>query len=112
MSIDRVPPKIQAAFLKTAALALAKHVGESIVVSNICVTEVKLDTLYFWLTPFGPNTNLDVWDEAHGGNKVLNMCWGPDGKTEITSFRRGDWEAALLQAAANPSVPKASDTIH
>lgn len=91
--IEQIP------LLKAAVLSLAERQGEHMVVSGVLVTEVKLDTLYFWLTPFGPFTNLDVWDEATGGNKVLNMCWSSDNTLEITSFRRGDWEDVLLKHA-------------
>jgi hypothetical protein len=68
-------------------------------VSNIPITEVRLASLYFWLTPFGPRTNLDVWDETQGEAKVLNMNWDPNGTIEIVSFRRGDWENALIKNA-------------
>ena len=100
MPEHRTKRSVQIPLLKAAALALAKKQGETHIVSNIPVTEVKLDKLYFWLTPFGPGiTNLDVWDENSGGAKVLNMCWSPDGIVEISSFRRGDWEDALLSRA-------------
>ena len=95
----RVKRSEQIPLLRAAALSLAERQGEQKVVSGIPVTEVKLDGLYFWLTPFGPFMNLDVWDEATGGNKVLNMCWSPDNTMEVTSFRRGDWEEMLLKHA-------------
>lgn len=101
MTTTTVRPKrrVQIPLLKAAALALGERRGETIVVSNRPITEVKLDGLYFWLTPFGtlgPHVNLDVWDEGSGGNKVLNMSWGADGTPEVVSFRRGDWEDVLL----------------
>jgi hypothetical protein len=90
---DQIP------LLKAAALALAERQSEATVISNIPTTEVKLDTLNFCLTSFGPRIILEVWAEAHGGNKVLNITWGPEGDIEVVGFRRGDWETALLGAA-------------
>lgn len=103
MATPTARPKrsVQIPLLKAAALELAERKGETIVVSNRPITEVKLDNLYFWLTPFGTLgrfANLDVWDVGSGGNKVLNMNWGADGTHEVVSFRRGDWEEVLLAA--------------
>lgn len=99
MSTQLPKRSVQIPFLKHAALRLAQREGEAILVSGIPVTEVKLSTLYFWLTAFGPSMNLDVWDESTGGNKVLNISWGPDNTIEVVSFRRGEWESVLLRRA-------------
>ena len=102
MAEERRPKRsVQIPLLKVAALQLAERRGETIVVSNIPITEVKLTSLYFWLTPFGPRTNLDVWDLNQGEAKVLNMSLGQDGTVEVLSFRRGDWEDVLIQQARN-----------
>jgi len=102
MTAQRTKRSVQIPLLKAAILALAEREGETVMSSNFPVTEVKLPSLYFWLTPFGglgTFTNVDVWDENSGGNKVLNMCWGPDGAIEVVSFRRGEWENILLAKA-------------
>ena len=85
--------------LKAAAFDIAQREGRTTVVSNIPITEVKLAELYFWLAPFGPRTNLDVWDETQGEAKVLNINWGRDDTVEIVSFRRGEWENVLIKNA-------------
>ena len=53
MTDARPKRRVQIPLLKAAALALAERHGETIMVSNRPITEVKLDSLYFWLTPFG-----------------------------------------------------------
>jgi hypothetical protein len=90
---------VQIPLLKAAALRLAEKHGETIIVFNRPVTEMKLAGLLIWISPMGPNTNLDVWDEGNGGAKVLNVAWTPTGAMEVMSFRRGHWEDALLSLA-------------
>ena len=131
MRSSRIPRSVQIPQLKAAALSLAERLGEAIFVSNIPITEVRLDTLLLRFTPMGPRIAIEVWDESRGGTKVLNL-WiadpsrsttqnsatitsasgvsdttglsvvgasGKNGDIEVVSFRRGDWEDALLKKA-------------
>lgn len=49
-------------------------------------------------SPLNLRYGLDIWDRAVG--KVLNVEWDDDGKVELVSFRRGDWEAQILSIPA------------
>lgn len=83
MRTSRTPRSVQLPLLKTAALSLAKRLGETIIVSNLPVTQVKCDTLLMWLTPMGTHTAIEVWDESRGGAKVLNL-WITDTVRSMT----------------------------
>jgi hypothetical protein len=96
---SRTKRSVQVQALKAAALVLAKHRGTTIEVSGYSVLEIKFDPLLIWITPFGPWTNLDIWDETQRGKKVLNLAWFPNGAIDIASFRRGAWEEFLLSSA-------------
>jgi hypothetical protein len=99
MSEPRVKRSIQIPMLKAAALRLAEQYGQPGVISNIPVTDVKLSKVNFSLSSFGARTVLEVWAEERGGAKVLNLWIGPGDEIEVISFRRGEWETALLAKA-------------
>ena len=99
MAQERVKRSVQVPLLAAAARRLAERFGQPSTVSGIPITEVRLPTLNFCFTPMGGRTILEIWDESRGGAKVLNIYCGPGDEIELLSFRRGDWEHALLQAA-------------
>jgi hypothetical protein len=45
---------------------------------------------------------LDVWGTD---SKVLNVHWNNEVEIEIVSFKRGDWEQEILNAAEVHSAP-------
>ena len=80
-------------------MAIAERQGEPRRISGHEVTEVDLGSLYFWLSGGPDGTNLSVWDRTLGGAKVLNIRWSRQGKTDVVTFHRSDWEQVLLDRA-------------
>lgn len=90
---------VQIPRLKAAAIMLAARHGKPTSISGHELTDVDLGTVRYSIRPLALGTNLDVWDEARGGAKVLNTSWASDDAIEVVSFRRGDWEQILLGRA-------------
>jgi hypothetical protein len=85
--------------LRDAALRLADAKGIPVVIAPIDGTDVTLAELNFTIWRNGSSQNLEVWDLAQSGKKVLNINWGADHAIEVVSFRRGGWEDTLLRLA-------------
>src|SRR6266436_4283940 len=99
MASPRSKRSVQIPLLKVAAIRIAARHGKPGSIFGHQVTDVDLGSVRFSIGSLGLETNLDVWDEARGGGKILNMHWANNGAIEIVSFRRGDWEQVLLDRA-------------
>jgi hypothetical protein len=89
----------QIPLVKAAAIALADKQGEPKQLVGQNVTEVDLGSLYFWITAWPYGTSLDVWDRTLREAKVCNLHWTHQGRTEVVTFHRGEWEQVLLDRA-------------
>jgi hypothetical protein len=84
--------------LRAAALALIKARPQWIKVSGRPAPTYEGDGMriihYTAFQGFHSSrpSGLSIWS---GGKKVLNIEWDVDGKIEVVSFKRGDWERKL-----------------
>jgi hypothetical protein len=105
MARTKQPARTHAQLFKAAALNFAQKHGKLRTIGANQVIEVLLGCrLRLWMNQSDLSvTHLTVWDDMHGGGKVLNMNWSADA-VHVISARRGNWEAILLHYANQNSL--------